>query len=134
MKGHDHLISQVLFTPSNDFIISSSHDKTIRVWEVNTGFCKATIDDQMSKIMCLAINEKGTLMVSGGNDRDIYVWTTDWGKNCVKQVQEEEHENVIDCVEFAPFETAKTITRQIQSRKGNEQGTNQEEGEQQNEE
>ena len=122
MKGHDHLISQVRFTPSGDYIVSSSHDKTIRVWETSTGFCKATIEDQDSKIMCLALSDNGKLMISAGDSRVIYVWNTNWGKSCLKSIQEEEHENVVDCLEFAPHETAKTITRLVQSRKGNEQG------------
>ena len=35
--GHDHNVSSVCFMPSGDFIISSSRDKTIKIWEVATG-------------------------------------------------------------------------------------------------
>ena len=37
MHGHDHNVSSVTFTPAGDFILSSSRDKTIKMWEVATG-------------------------------------------------------------------------------------------------
>jgi len=36
--GHDHNVSSVAFVPNGDFILSSSRDKTIKMWEVSTGF------------------------------------------------------------------------------------------------
>lgn len=38
LHGHDHNVSCVRFTPSGDQIISSSRDKTIKVWETATGY------------------------------------------------------------------------------------------------
>lgn len=37
MHGHDHNVSSVAFMPAGDFVVSSSRDKTIKVWEVSTG-------------------------------------------------------------------------------------------------
>ena len=37
LKGHDHNVSSVIFTPQGDFLISSSRDKTIKFWEIATG-------------------------------------------------------------------------------------------------
>ena len=41
LQGHDHNVSSVCFMPSGDFIVSSSRDKTIKMWEVATG----SVDD-----------------------------------------------------------------------------------------
>ena len=38
LKGHDHNVSSVIFTPQGDFLISSSRDKTIKFWEIATGY------------------------------------------------------------------------------------------------
>jgi platelet-activating factor acetylhydrolase IB subunit alpha len=38
MHGHDHTVSSVKFTPSGDHVVSASRDKTIRLWEVATGW------------------------------------------------------------------------------------------------
>ncbi len=42
MHGHDHNVSSVAFLPSSDYILTSSRDKTIKMWEVATGFCVRT--------------------------------------------------------------------------------------------
>lgn len=38
LLGHDHNVSSVTFVPSGDHIVSSSRDKTIKMWEVSTGY------------------------------------------------------------------------------------------------
>lgn len=35
--GHDHNVSSVTFVPIGDYILSSSRDRTIKMWEVSTG-------------------------------------------------------------------------------------------------
>ena len=37
LQGHDHNVSSVCFMPSGDFLVSSSRDKSIKMWEVATG-------------------------------------------------------------------------------------------------
>lgn len=37
-SGHDHNVSSVTFLPSGDYLVSSSRDKTIKMWEVATGW------------------------------------------------------------------------------------------------
>ena len=38
VSGHDHNVSSVQFMPSGDFIVSASRDKTMKMWEVATGW------------------------------------------------------------------------------------------------
>ena len=38
LQGHDHNVSSICFMPSGDFLISSSRDKTLKMWEVATGY------------------------------------------------------------------------------------------------
>ena len=37
LYGHDHSVSSVRFLPSDDFIVSASRDRSIRLWEVSSG-------------------------------------------------------------------------------------------------
>lgn len=94
LKGHEHNVTCVQFTPSGDYVLSGSWDKTIRVWEVASGFCVKTLEGQANRVLDIAINEKGTLMASSGNSNDVVLWTTDWkSNNCLKSYFDEEHEN-----------------------------------------
>lgn len=36
--GHDHNVSSVAIMPNGDHIVSASRDKTIKMWEVATGY------------------------------------------------------------------------------------------------
>lgn len=37
-SGHDHNVSSVAIMPNGDHIVSASRDKTIKMWEVATGY------------------------------------------------------------------------------------------------
>lgn len=38
LAGHDHNVSSVAIMPNGDHIISASRDKTMKMWEVATGY------------------------------------------------------------------------------------------------
>lgn len=38
--GHDHNVSSVAIMPNGDHIVSASRDKTIKMWEIATGYEK----------------------------------------------------------------------------------------------
>jgi len=48
MHGHDHNISSVDFLPSGDYLVSGSRDKTIKMWEVATGYVWNTVFENFS--------------------------------------------------------------------------------------
>lgn len=41
--GHDHSVSSVRFLPSDDFIVSASRDRSIRVWDASNGCVLNTV-------------------------------------------------------------------------------------------
>jgi len=65
-------------------IVSGSYDKSIKVWNLETGEeIKTLIGD--NKIACVAISNDGKYIISGGLDNRIRVWNLDKGydiKNC----------------------------------------------------
>jgi hypothetical protein len=62
--------------------------------------------------MSLDVNADGTRMVSSSKGQEIIYWDINIksDKNILTMF-EEEHENIIDIVVFAPIKTAKTITK-----------------------
>ncbi len=58
------------------------------------------------------VNANGTRMVSCSKSQEIIYWDLNLkAEKSILTMFEEEHENVIDIVVFAPFKTAKTITK-----------------------
>ena len=43
LQGHSHYVTGVAFSPDGALIASSSRDKSVRVWEVASGKCRATL-------------------------------------------------------------------------------------------
>ena len=66
--GHDHNVSSVTFTPSGDHIISSSRDKTIKIWEVSTTFCVKTLVGHREWVRMVRVYHDGTLIASSSID------------------------------------------------------------------
>lgn len=98
--------------PSGDQILSSSWDSTIKLWDCSTGFCLKTFKGHDSWVMSIDVNSKGTRMVSGAKGQEIIYWDLNLKTDkSILTIFEEEHENVIDVVIFAPLETAKTIIK-----------------------
>lgn len=45
MHGHDHNVSSLAFVPAGDFLLTASRDKTIKVWEIATGWVNFKYSD-----------------------------------------------------------------------------------------
>jgi WD40 repeat protein len=70
-KGHMALIRSLVFTPDGQKLISASDDKTIRVWDVESGRIVQTIRGQIDdgdpgKIYALALSRDGRFLAAGG--------------------------------------------------------------------
>lgn len=81
MHGHDHNVSSVSFVPAGDFLLSASRDKTIKMWEVATGYCVKTFTGHREWVRMVRVNADGSLMASCSNDHSVRVWQTN-SKEC----------------------------------------------------
>ncbi len=55
--------------PSGDFLVSSSRDKTIKMWEVNTGYCVKTFRGHRDWVRMVKVNHDGSLLATCSNDQ-----------------------------------------------------------------
>jgi WD40 repeat protein len=67
--AHDDLVSSLLYT--NSFLISGSHDKTIKIW--NEFRCIKEIDAHKARVQCLLLLPNG-YFASGSDDKKIKIW------------------------------------------------------------
>jgi len=58
----------VAFNPEGDMVISCSRDKTIRLWEVSTGYCKRTFSGHENWVRRIAVSKDGQTVISGSDD------------------------------------------------------------------
>ena len=73
LSGHASSIYALVVTERQ--LISASHDKLIKVWDLNTMRCRHTLKGHASRVRALA--HSGSLLFSGSNDKSIKVWNLD---------------------------------------------------------
>ncbi len=57
-------------------MISGSHDKTIKIWNIDTGECLKTLKGHKDDVRCLMSLDSDTF-VSGSWDKTIKIWKND---------------------------------------------------------
>lgn len=73
------------FSPDGRFIVSGSSDKTVRVWDAETGATQHTMMNHKSYIRSVAISNAGVI-ASGSEDGTATLWDSSTGK-CVSALK-----------------------------------------------
>ncbi|XP_021899650.1 transducin beta-like protein 3 [Carica papaya] len=75
-KGHKGVVSSIMFhpDPSKILLFSGSDDATIRVWDLLSKKCLATLERHFSTVTALAVSEDGWTLLSAGRDKVVNLW------------------------------------------------------------
>lgn len=74
ISAHTGAIHAVAFSPNGALIASGSADKTVKLWEVETGTLIATLSGHTLSVNALAISPNGAWMASASADATIRIW------------------------------------------------------------
>ena len=107
LPGHDHSVSAIRFIPSGaagaplsgNLLVSASRDKTLRIWDVTTGYCVKTLRGHSDWVRDVAASFDGRWLLSVGNDQTGRLWDASSGENKIVFLG---HEHTIECCIFAP--------------------------------
>lgn len=109
LPGHDHSVSAVRFIPSGaagapasgNLLASASRDKTIRIWDITTGYCVKTLHGHVDWVRDVCPSVDGRFLLSAGDDRTARLWDISSSNPEVK-LAFIGHEHVVECVALAP--------------------------------
>jgi WD40 repeat protein len=74
-------VYSVAFSPDGAHIVSGSYDKTLRVWDAQTGKELAVLKGHSSYVYSVAFSPDGAHIVSGSHDKTVRVWDAQTGKD-----------------------------------------------------
>jgi WD40 repeat protein len=97
--GHQQPVSAIAFSPDGRQLVSSSFDKTIKLWDVNSGKCVKTLLGHRNRIWTVAFHPNGRKIASGGDDNHTKIWDLKQGR-CTKTIVG--HTNAILSVNSSP--------------------------------
>ncbi len=97
--GHAGSVMSVAWSPCGKLVLSGSTDKTVRVWEVASSRCIATLEGHSNSVMSVAWSPDGKRALSGSSDNTIRVWEVANGQ-CMATL--EDHSNSVTSVAWSP--------------------------------
>ena len=74
MTGHQKLVNHVNFSPDGRFVVSSSFDNSIKLWDGIRGTFISTLRGHVAPVYQTAWSADNRLLVSCSKDTTLKVW------------------------------------------------------------
>lgn len=96
---HEGSVLGLAFSADGKWLASASSDRTVRLWNLETGRVGWVLRGHADKVWCVAFSPDGSLLASGGDDRTIRLWKTVTGEPVATL---EGHTDRVNSVIFSP--------------------------------
>jgi len=100
LRGHGHFVSDVVMSSDGQFALSGSWDKTLRLWDLNTGQTSRQFVSHTKDVLSVAFSADNRQIVSGSRDKAIKLWNT--LAQCKFTIGEDCHNDWVSTVRFSP--------------------------------
>ncbi len=102
LEGHTSQVESLTFSSDAKFLASASLDKTVRIWDVETGLLLHTLT-HTDYVVSLVFSPDDAILVSGLANGQIWTWDTRSGTHLQVLTG---HTSSVDCLAFAPATTS----------------------------
>ncbi len=80
LTGHKDWVNSVAVSPDGKWAVSGSQDKTVKIWDLETGECRATLEGHTDRVQSVAITPDGKRILSASIDNSVRVWDASSGR------------------------------------------------------
>lgn len=98
-RAHELTAPQVI-SSDGAYALSSSWDKTLRLWELSTGVTTRRFVGHTNDVLSVSFSADNRQIVSGSRDRTIKLWNT--LGDCKYTITDKGHTEWVSCVRFSP--------------------------------
>jgi len=91
LEGHTSRVWSVAFSPippttlskgeEGEILASASSDQTVKLWDVQTGACRHTLQGHTNLVWSVAFSPDGRTLASGSQDETIKLWDVQTGQS-----------------------------------------------------
>ena len=78
--GHSEAVISVALSADGRFVLSGSGDRTLKLWEMDSGRLLRTFEGHSDRINSVAYSPDGHTVLSGSGDRTLKLWEMDSGR------------------------------------------------------
>jgi WD40 repeat protein len=100
LLGHKDRILEAGFTPDGERIVTTSDDKTVRIWDAHDGRQLWLLDPHTPRVDRLGISPKSNLIAASGGNGTVFFWNAATGERV--SVWEDPDRMAPDCIKFSP--------------------------------
>jgi WD40 repeat protein len=79
LAGHIDAVIGVAVSAKGRVVLSASRDRTVKVWDLESGLEQCTFQGHSSPVRCVAVSAFGKVAVSGSEDGAVKVWDVEDG-------------------------------------------------------
>ncbi|KAJ0125939.1 Uncharacterized protein HZ326_30955 [Fusarium oxysporum f. sp. albedinis] len=98
LEGHWNGVNSVVFSHDSKKVASASHDKTVRIWNAETGECERVLEGHNDYVGSVVFSHDSKKVASASSDMTIRVWNAETGE-CERVL--EGHSDMVNSVVFS---------------------------------
>jgi len=98
LRGHSHVVQDVVISSDGQFALSASWDGSLRLWDLNFGTTVRRFIGHKKDVLSVAFSVDNRQILSGSRDRTIRLWNT--LAEC--RLVWDAHDDWVSCVRFSP--------------------------------
>jgi len=106
LSGHTGYVKSLAFSPDGILLASGSCDKTVKLWDVQTGGIVKTFCGHVDYVCFVSISPDCAVVASGSDDNTIRLWNVQM-EECQHII---EQQNYVEHVRFSPTDPQHLIS------------------------
>lgn len=80
IAGHQGWVHSITVDPTNEWFVTGSADRTIKIWDLASGIQKLTLTGHVATVRSVVISTKHPYLFSGSEDREVKCWDLECNK------------------------------------------------------